>query len=181
MTILFIFSSLLAGIVLQQPIVDELIAGAVPGLFVGMAVGATIWPIMQVPESLGRALLFGILGALGMAIFRFVVYIAPITGGSLTSLQDALIRSSAAEAALIDTGVWVLATLFIGMAIGAITYTAGDAVKGAIVGLFLGAVVSAGLQVLLAQLGYGSFIEDSRITYYMCVGLLTWGVLIGFK
>ena len=60
----------------------DLLPGVVSGIIAGLVVGAIIIPLMQVPDALGRALLFGAILGLLMLGYQ-LVQIVSITGGSM--------------------------------------------------------------------------------------------------
>lgn len=149
----------------------DLLPGAISGLVAGLVVGAIILPLMQVPDALGRALLFGTI--LGVLMAGYQLYlILSITGGTMGSIIDAL-NSSIAGPAIINGMVYVIYAILIGCLIGVFTTEPGLAIKGGLVGMLVGVIVGVVLYWLLGYLG----VYMNMTLFRLLVGLLIFGVM----
>ena len=162
-TILFPLFTMLA-IAAASTLTDTLIQGALQGLFAGALAGAIVVPALNMPDTAGRGLFFGVMLSIGVALYELVFKILPVTGNSAGSAIN-----SAVGAALLDAGAYVTAAFFIGTVIGFLTLVPGDVIKGAAMGLFVGAASGALLLIMLNQFG----IVVNNFIFQGLVGLIT--------
>jgi len=144
-TILFPLLTMLA-IAAASTLTDTLLQGAFQGLFAGALAGAIIVPALNSPNTAGRGLFVGIMLAIGVALYELVFKILPVTGSTAGSAINAVVGQ-----ALLEAGAYVIAAFFIGTVIGFISLVPGDVIKGALMGLFVGAASGAILLMLLNQ------------------------------
>ena len=144
-TIVFPLSTMLA-IAAASALTNMLIQGAIQGLLAGALAGAIIIPALNSPDTSGRGFFFGIMLTLGVALYQVVFKILPVTGDSAGTVINATVGSL-----LLVTGAYMLVAFFIGTIIGFLTLVPGDVIKGAAMGLVVGAASGAILLVLLNQ------------------------------
>lgn len=155
-------------------LIDDLGAGALNSLAVGAIVGAVVWSVSQAPDTVGRVFLFGLLAGLIMLFVQLAITLNVIGEFSMMSLLDAFqSREAEMSVRLIEAGQWIGVTALVGALLGVIFTVPGEAIKGAIIGLFLGAVVGAGMNVILLEIG----LRLNTFVFQLVVGLLTWGLL----
>ena len=149
----------------------DLLPGVVSGIIAGLVVGAIIIPLMQVPDALGRALLFGAILGLLMLGYQ-LVQIVSITGGSMGSMLDALDRPATGQV-ILNGMIYVLYAILAGCLIGVFMTVPGEAIKGRLIGMLFGAIVGTAMYWLLGYLG---IYMDTRL-FQLLIGLLIFGVL----
>lgn len=160
-----------AGILLS--LVNDLGTGALDGLAAGAAVGAIVWCVNKAPDTMGRVLLFGIVSALLMAVVQLVLILNVLPQVSMGSLMDAFQNRSAQMGVLIiQAGRWIGFAALGGSLLAVLFSVPGEAIKGSLVGLFLGAFLGAGLKYALIQFNF----PLNPFLFQFVVGLLTWGV-----
>lgn len=162
-TIVFSLSTVLA-IAAASALTNMLIQGAIQGLFAGALAGAIVVPALNSPDTTGRGFFFGIMLTLGVALYQVVFKILPVTGDSAGTVMNAAVGSL-----LLITGAYMLVAFFIGTVIGFLTLVPGDVIKGAAMGLVIGAASGAILLVLLNQFN----IAISGFFFQGLVGLIT--------
>lgn len=148
---------------------DTLLSGALQGLFAGALAGAIVVPALNQPDSAGRGLFFGVMSAIAVALYALVFMVLPVTGNTAGSAINGSVG-----AALLDAGVYVTAAFFIGTVVGFLSLVPGDVIKGALMGLFMGAVSGAILLVLLNQFNIGL----SGFFFQGLVGLMVGALLL---
>ena len=149
----------------------DLLPGVVSGIIAGLVVGAIIIPLMQVPDALGRALLFGAILGLLMLGYQ-LVQIVSITGGSMGSILNALDRPVTGQA-ILNALIYVLYAILAGCLIGVFMTVPGEAIKGGLIGMVFGLFIGTGLYWLLGYLG---IYMDLRL-FQLLTGFLIFGVL----
>ena len=175
-TIVHIFGQLIFANV-QLALVDDLGAGALNGLAAGAAVGAIVWAITAAPDTLGRLLLFSIVLALLMAFVQLALILSAMPEVSMASLIDAFQQSDTAMGQrIIEAGQWIGYSALGGAVVAVLFSVPGEAIKGAIIGLGLGALLGAGLNVGMRELGILTIRPDTLL-FQLVIGLLTWGIL----
>ena len=162
-TILFPLLTM-SAIVAASALTDTLLQGALQGLFAGALAGAIVVPALNSPDTGGRGLFFGVMLAIGVAFYELVFNILPAAGNTAGSAINGAVGQ-----ALLDAGVYVIAAFFIGTVIGFLTLVPGDVVKGALMGLVVGAASGAILLILLKQYN----IVLSTFFFQGLVGLIT--------
>jgi len=161
--ILFPLLTMLA-IAAASTLTDTLMQGAIQGLFAGALAGAIVVPALNSPDTGGRGLFFGVMLAIGVALYELVFEILPVTGSSAGSAINGAVGQ-----ALLEAGAYVIAAFFIGTVIGFLTLVPGDVIKGAMMGLFVGAASGAILLLLMNQYN----IVLSPFFFQGLVGLIT--------
>jgi hypothetical protein len=163
----------------MMALVDEIMSGAIEGIVIGVLVGAIVMPMVQAPDTMLRAIVAAIFAGLGMSLIQ-LARIGRATGERLGTI----LRSFAGPytgglgAMILDGIIWVFYAMFAGALIGAVTVVPDKVIKGGLVGLLIGAIVGAGLRVLLSELGYSLNLTVTRIV----IAALTWAlftVIIG--
>jgi hypothetical protein len=149
----------------------DLLPGVVSGIIAGLVVGAIIIPLMQEPDALGRALLFGAILGLLMLGYQLVQIIS-ITGGSMGSILNALDRPVTGQA-ILNGLIYVLYALLAGCLIGVFMTVPGEAIKGGLIGMLFGVIIGTAMYWLLGYLG---IYMDTRL-FQLLIGLLIFGVL----
>ena len=161
----------------QLDLVQDLGNGALNGLVVGVAVGAIVWSIGQAPDTLGRLLLFAIVLALLMTFVQLALILSTLPEVSMATLMDAFQNNDSAMGVMIvDAGRWIGLSALIGAVVAVLFSVPGEAIKGAIIGLGLGAIVGAGVNVGLRELGILT-IQPDTLLFQLVIGLLIWGLL----
>ncbi len=150
----------------------DLLPGAISGLIAGLVVGAIIVPLMQVPDALGRALLFGVI--LGVLMLGYQLFlILSITGGSMGSILDALDRPATGQA-ILNAMIYVVYAILAGCLIGVFITVPGEAIKGGLIGMVFGIIIGTLLYWLLGYLGvYLNITLFRLLTGFVIFGVLT--------
>ena len=149
----------------------DLLPGVISGIIAGLIVGAIILPLMQVPDALGRALLFGAI--LGVLMLGYqLVQILSVTGGTMGSMLAALDRPATGQV-ILNGMIYVLYAILAGCLIGVFMTVPGEAIKGGLIGMVFGLFIGTGLYWLLGYLG---IYMDLRL-FQLLTGFLIFGVL----
>ncbi len=159
-----------------NPIAAQLLSGAGEGIVIGLVVGAIVWAIMQAPDTLGRALLFGIFLGIIVVIWEFA-RIGAVVGGSMGSIINSLNENPIIGGMIMQAGIRTVAAMLIGAAIGVGSLVPQLMIKGAIIGLFLGALAGAALRGVFDYFN----ISLSRTMFQGAVVVVTWGLLVTFS
>ncbi len=148
--------------------------GLIDGLIVGLVVGAIIIPIVQTPDALGRALLFGLLLGLGMAVYQ-LVQVSTVTGASMGSILNSLDGpSSAVVGGMILRGmIWTLYAVLAGAVVGVLITVPDQALKGALIGIVVGALAGMAFRWILGAVG----LNLNPIYIRLLLGVLVWGLI----
>jgi hypothetical protein len=159
---------------IMMDILTDLSTGAINGIIAGVVVGAVVIPLIQVPDALGRALLIGVLFGVGMAGYQ-LLQVLQVTGGTLGSILNSLDGSSGTVVGqvILNGIIYVLYAVLAGALIGVFITVPGIALKGGLIGIFLGAAVGAAFSWLLGELGVHLNPTFSRLL----TGLLVFGIL----
>ncbi|MCA9960463.1 MAG: hypothetical protein KC413_06505 [Anaerolineales bacterium] len=164
--------AMVAAIMLD--LVNDLGNGALEGLAAGAAVGAVIWSINKAPDTMGRVLLFVIVGGLLMALVQLVLILSTLPEVTMASLMAAFQEGNAQTSRMIIQAGRLIGFAALGGALVAVLFSVpGEALKGALVGLGLGALLGAGLNVLLKELSF----PLNPLLFQLVIGLFTWGAL----
>lgn len=153
----------------QSTLMDILVQAAILGCVSGLAVGAIVYPVMEETDAAGRALLFGVLGAIVLILVESA-RVGIQAGGSFQSLVATI---TAGGPILVEMGRNILLGALGGMIIGVMSLVPNIAIKGGILGLLLGAVTGAAFQYGLMYFGYGGL---PRWAFFIITGLLCWGL-----
>lgn len=153
----------------QSTLLDILIQAAILGCVAGVAVGSIVYPVMEESGAAGRALLFGIIGAIIMILVEGA-RVGIQAGGSFQSLVTTV---TAGGPILVEMGRNIGLGALVGMVIGVMSLVPNVALKGGILGLLLGAVTGAAFQYGLMYFGYGGL---PRWAFFIVTGLLCWGL-----
>lgn len=158
---------------ISMTIVDELIQGALAGIVIGLFVGAIVMPVLQAPDSMLRGIIFAIFAALGMALFQ-LARVAQVTGHGMGTVLGSFAGPYTGNlGSMIWNGiVWVLYSLLAGAIVGVGSVVPDKVLKGGLVGMFLGAFVSAALRILFQEMGIVLNITLTRIM----IAALTWAL-----
>jgi len=156
----------------SNPLVSQIILGATQGIVVGLVVGAVVWAIMEAPDTLGRALLFAIILGIIVSIWEFV-RIGNVVGAGMGDIITTLNHNPQIGPLFLTAVLHTLTAMFIGAILGVGTQVPHFMIRGAIIGLFLGAFVGAVLQVALSHYG----ISLNRLIYRGVIALGIWALL----
>jgi len=152
------------AIAVASALTDTLMQGAIQGLFAGALAGAIVVPALNSPDTSGRGFFFGIMLTIAVALYQVIFKILPVTGNSAGTAMNATVGS-----VLLVTGAYMITAFFIGTVIGFLTLVPGDVIKGAAMGLVVGAASGAILLVLLNQFN----IVINGFFFQGLVGLIT--------
>ena len=154
----------MAAIATASTLTNMLIQGAIHGLFAGALAGAVIIPALNSPDTAGRGFFFGIMLTLAVAVYQVIFKILPVTGDTAGTVINGTVG-----AVLLTTGGYMLIAFFIGTVIGMLTLVPGDVLKGAAMGLIVGAISGALLLTLLNRFS----IALNSFFFQGLVGLIT--------
>ncbi len=155
--------------VAASSLINLLLNGAIQGMISGALAGAMIMPPMKAPDTAGRGLFFGIMLTILVAVYQIVFQVLPRTGSSAETVINGSVGS-----ALITTLMYVTIAFFVGFVIGLLTLVPGDVIKGAGLGLLLGAIIGAGTNYLLKYMQ----INVSAIVFQAITGLSSAALLM---
>lgn len=175
MDLLQVFAEYFASFV-TNPTVAQLVSGAAEGIIIGLVVGAIVWAIMEAPDTLGRALLFSIILGIVVIIWEFA-RIGAVMGMGLGSIIAAMNDNPRIGTMFWTALIHTFYAMIIGTAIGVGSLVPNLMVKGAIIGLFLGALTGAAINFALFYFG----IRMSPLYFRGLVSLGTWGLLVAFS
>ncbi len=154
-------------------VIDELMAGALAGIAIGILVGAIVMPMVQAPDTIGRALFFTIMAAVGMSLYQ-LARIGTATGERLGTILSAFAGPYTGElgSLIFDGVIWVLYAMLAGALIGMVSLVPDQVIRGGIVGLFLGIAVGALLRVVLLEFG----IDPNPTVFRIMIAGVTWAL-----
>lgn len=152
---------------------DVLLDGAKAGFVIGIAVGAVVMPMIQAPDTMLRAAVLSILGAVGMAVFQ-LARIGAATGEQMSGIISALNGpyTNVVGGMILNAFIWTLYTMLAGAIIGLMTQVPNQVLKGGLIGLVLGAIVGAGLRVVMVEYN----IALSPILFRIAIAAITWAL-----
>ena len=158
-----------ASIVLN--IFTDLAPGAISGLIAGLVVGAAIVPLIQVPDALGKSLLFAALFGVAMMGYQ-LVRVLSVTGGSMGSILNAL-DSPLVGQAILNAVLYTLYAILGGILLGVLLTVPDKAIKGGLIGMLFGVMMGTVLYWLFGTFG----IYMNQTLFRLLTGLLVFGVL----
>ncbi|MCP4424915.1 MAG: hypothetical protein GY803_10510 [Chloroflexi bacterium] len=163
------------GALVDNPIVAQMVIGAVEGLVVGLLVGAIVWALMQAPDALGRAILFAIILGIVVSVWEFV-RIGSVLGMSMSSILNSFDTNPAIGRLFFQAGLRTLIAMLIGAAIGVGSQVPHFMMRGGLYGIFLGALVGAALNAGLFYFG----VRLHLLIFRGLISLGTWAFLAMF-
>lgn len=154
-------------------VIDELMAGALAGIAIGILVGAIVMPMIQAPDTIGRALFFTIMAAVAMSLYQ-LARIGTATGERLGTILSAFAGpyTSTLGSLILDGVIWVLYAMLAGALVGMVSLVPDQVIRGGIVGLFLGIAVGALLRVVLLEFG----VELNPTVFRIVIAGVTWAL-----
>ncbi len=157
----------------SMTIVDDLIQGALAGIVIGLFVGAIVMPVLQAPDSMLRGIVFAIFAGLAMALFQ-LFRVGQVTGHGMGTVLGAFGGPYTGNlGSMIWKGItWVLYALLGGAIVGVGSVVPDQVIKGGLLGMILGAVVSAALRILFKEMG---IVLSVTLTQIM-IAALTWAL-----
>ncbi len=170
-----IFADYLSALIVN-PLVAQIVAGAAEGVVVGLIVGAVVWAIMQAPDTLGRALLLSIILGIGVIVWEFA-RIGAVMGMGMGGIIDSFNTNPQIGRMFLTAGVHTLTAMFVGALIGVGSRAPNYMIKGAIIGLFLGALAGAAIRFGLYFFG----VRVNLLIFRGLVSLGTWALLATFS
>jgi len=168
------FSDYLSALV-DNPVVAELVFGAVEGVLIGLLAGSIIYAIMQAPDALGRAIFLGIMFGI-VAIVYETFRIGNELGIGMASMIRNMNINPNIGPMFWKAGLNTMTAMFIGGAIGVGSLVPNHMMRGGFLGAILGAIVGGGISV---GLYYGG-VSVNLWLFRGAVVLGIWAVLATF-
>ncbi len=169
-----IFSDYLSALI-DNPIVAEMVFGAVEGVMIGLLAGSIIYAIMQAPDALGRALFLGIMFGVGVIVYE-TFRIGHDLGISTIDIINNMEANPAIGQMFWRAGLNTVTAMFIGGVIGVGSLVPNHMLRGGFWGAILGAIVGAGISI---GLYYGGVVVNLWL-FRGAVVLGIWAVLATF-
>jgi hypothetical protein len=154
-------------------LIDVILDGALSGIAIGIAVGAVLMPMLQAPDTMLRAAVLAILGAVAMAVYQ-LARIGAVTGEQMADIVTAFRGpyTSIVGAMILDGFIWTLYAMLGGAIVGLVTQVPNEVLKGGLLGLALGILVGALLRVVFVEFN----VSLSPIIFQLMVAAITWAM-----